>query len=241
MNTQIDFENTNQLNEFLIHNNQEYWFEITELTSKYELVKYNCTNNKILYFDYITKKGKIYSYNEFNENINKKRNLRLIISRYFPGIQYSRNNYIEEYENLKNLNESIIEKYYSKVSHIVPIVDGKIHNEDLNHANEFIESLTIKERMEYEIPILMAFIKYSNINYKSTIILNKNKNQFGEEILLVDLKLQNNFTIRISTSVFKTMYPDIDRDDIDDTKIKLNSIKNSIDSFNQNQIEFSYD
>lgn len=168
-----------------------------------------------------------------NEFLKSGINLREVLAIQFGGIRYSRLNYLRT--DVVNLLESdTMYNYLVDNSTFQPFDDDRFRI-----LNKYLRQLSEQELMEIELKLVVFFAKYGQIFYKNEILYEERINQFGESYTSINLKSNHGSIIQLSEIVFRTIYPDFDRDDFDeerDVKIDVKGIKEYIDYHNSERL-----
>ncbi|QHT68999.1 hypothetical protein GXP67_21270 [Rhodocytophaga rosea] len=200
---------------------------------------YNNKDNKMVEFDTIEDKGKLFTYPSLKEKLlNENIDLAKIMAKFWGGIRYLRLNYIEYAERLKDLQNNFsyfLDEINTKLG--IDYKSWQFTNEEFYQLNIKLIIMNELELVQVEIPLTILFLLYAQQKYNNTFEIVQSKNVIEEPILSIDLITLNN-RINFSDLVLRVLFPDFNRDDYDreeDVIISISGLKSLIDYYNGNK------
>lgn len=196
--------------------------------------------NTVCYYSKVT--GKIYKHLEDTLSIYSfaeykkiselsEDSVRLVLSKFWGGIQYSRSSYVNNQDKIENFdNWSAL--WMDSLEFEFNIFDIELFTLQLNKFDAQLNKKSISEIVEYELLVLALFYEYSKYHYGSSFRTLNSKNQFSESFYCLEISTKNGQWINLSDYLFKALYPDYERDDFEDPSdvtISLSGLKGFID------------
>lgn len=216
-------------------NNGHIWL-LKEISNDEFSFHYSPIDNEMFVLNKKNDTGVIYTYNELRDKLLQESNinLRRVLSEYWGGVRFGRENYLIGEELILNFDKLSVGglcrgsirnlcEHTTDLEVLFPLL-----NKELNHMDEY-------QLVEVEILIVFIFYKYASYKYKNGIELVESSNQFGEKFYSVYL-INSRGKINLTHLVFRFLYisPD-DYDDNENLDIDLNNVKAFIDYFNSDR------
>lgn len=244
MDTKYDFTSKK---EFVNHWNENKLAirKLEKISNKNVVFIYDLITREIIEFDYRINKGRFYTYDNLRSKLLKKNvDLRIILSEIWGGIHVSRYNYINEKNTIEHLSLDDVKTYLEKAK-TLPYLKGlnDLNTFDFITLEKHLNNIEEAKVMEYEIPLLMAYLNYAVVNFKNKWRIYEAQNQFKESYFTVELQINNQPTW-LGSSIFTSLFPDFERDDyerIEDVKIDVKGVKDVIDLYNRVNFEYIHD